>query len=305
MNMDMQDKICLVTGASAGIGKEIALGLAKLGARVVIVCRNASRGRESVEDIKAKSGNHFVELTLADLSSQRQIRKLAEDYKTKYDKLHVLVNNAGVIMGQRCLTDDGMETTFAVNYLAYFLLTNLLLDVIKASAPSRIINVTSAAHHTIGLDFDNLQGEKSFSRDSSYARSKLADVIFTYELARRLQGSGVTVNCVCPGGVATGLWVKSSKFINRFFNLFMKGPEEGARVPLYLASSGEIESVSCRYFRTRQHLKFSRVNVKNAEAESSALTYDRDVALKLWQVSESLTALSGRPDVYGLALDKH
>ena len=303
--MNMQDKICLVTGASAGIGKEIALGLAKLGARVVIVCRNASRGWESIEDIRSKSGNHSLELMLADLSSQRQIRKLAEKYKTKYDKLHVLVNNAGVIMGRRCLTEDGMEMTFAVNYLAYFLLTNLLLDVIKSSAPSRIVNMASMAHRTVGLDFDNLQGEKVYNRDVSYAQSKLADIMFTYEMARRLEGTGVTVNCVCPGGVATDLWERSSKFIDGFFKLFMKGPGEGARLPLYLASSDQLDKVSCSYFQTKQHLKFSKVNVKRTEAKSAIITYDKDVAGKLWQISEKLTGLSRRPEADSSNFDKH
>jgi len=292
VNTEMQGKICVVTGGSAGIGKEIALGLAKLGACVVIVCRNARRGMEALKDIKAKSGNQSVELMVADLSSQREIRKLAEDYRTKHDKLHVLVNNAGVIMGRRCLTEDGIEVTFAVNYLAYFLLTNLLLDVIKSSAPSRIVNITSAAHRTVGLDFNNLQGEKGYNRDVSYAQSKLADIIFTYELARRLDGTGVTVNCVCPGGVATGLWNRSSKFIDGFFNLFMKGPDEGARLPLHLASSGELDKVSCCYFQTKQHLKFSRVDVRRTQAKSAAVTYDEAVAKKLWQISEKLTGLS-------------
>lgn len=292
--MDMQGRVCMVTGASSGIGREIALGLANLGADVIVVCRDVGRGQAALEEIRRKSGNDSIELLLADLSSRAQIRKLAEEYKKKHNNLHVLVNNAGVIMDRRCLTEDGMEMTFAVNYLAYFLLTNLLLDVIKASAPARIINMSSMVHRAVQLDFDNLQGEKGYNRDISYAQSKLADIIFTYELAWRLEGSGVTVNCVCPGGVSTRLWEHSSKFIDAFFKLFIKGPEEGAKIPLYLASSDEVEDVSCSYFQTGQHLKFSKVKVKGAACKSSAQTYDREVAARLWEVSGKLTGISSQ-----------
>jgi len=291
---DMRGRICMVTGASSGIGRETALGLAYLGAHVIIVCRDAGRGQAALEEIRRKSGNDSLELLLADLSSRAQIRKLAEEYKKKHNNLHVLVNNAGVIMEKRYLTEDGLEMTFAVNYLACFLLTNLLLDVIKASAPARIINMTSMLHRAAQLDFDNLQGERSYNRDVSYAQSKLADIIFTYELARRLEGSGVTVNCVCPGGVASHIWERSSKLIHGFFKLFIKGPEEGAKIPIYLASSDEVEDVSCSYFQTGQHLKFSKVKVRGAACKSSAQTYDRDVAARLWEISEKLTGISSQ-----------
>ncbi|MCX6005613.1 MAG: SDR family oxidoreductase [Chloroflexi bacterium] len=281
----------MVTGASSGIGKEIASGLAGLGATVVLVCRDAVRGQSALSEIQQSSGNKSLDLLLADLSSQKQVRSLAGDFRRKYNALNVLVNNAGVITEKRCLTEDGIEMTFAVNYLAYFLLTNLLVDVLKASAPSRIVNITSMIHKSIKLDFDNLQGEKKFNRDLIYAQSKLADIIFTYELARRLENTGVTVTCACPGATATHIWERSSKFMNTLFKIFMKEPSEGARIPLYLASSPEVEGVTCQYFQARQHLKNSRVNPANTMAKSSRETYDRDVAKKLWETSEALTGL--------------
>jgi NAD(P)-dependent dehydrogenase (short-subunit alcohol dehydrogenase family) len=189
------------------------------------------------------------------------------------------------------LTVDGMETTFAVNYLSYFLLTNLLVDLLKRSAPSRVINTASQIHRAVNLDFDNLKGEKFFNRDFSYAQSKLADILFTYELARRLEGTGVTANCVCPGAVATGLWRTSSKFLDNIMKIFMKGPAEGACIPIYLASSPEMNGISSRYYQTNQHLKFSQVNVKNAQAKSSKETYGLETAGRLWEVSKKLTGL--------------
>jgi len=290
--MDMKGKCCMVTGASSGIGKEISLELARAGANVVMVCRDALRGHAAQDYISKESGNGQVDLLLADLSSQGQIRMLVEEFRKKFPLLHVLVNNAGTGMDKRVLTEDGVEKTFAVNYLAYFLLTNLLLDMLKKSAPSRVINIVSQVHKVVRLDLDNLQGEKIFSRDLSYAQSKLADVIFSYELARRLEGSGVTVNCVCPGAVATNMWRTSSKFMDAVFKTFMKGPKEGARIPVYLATSPDVETLTCKYFQTRQHLKFARVDVRNTLAQSSAETYNLALADKLWKISERLTGLN-------------
>jgi NAD(P)-dependent dehydrogenase (short-subunit alcohol dehydrogenase family) len=252
ISSDMSGKVCLVTGANSGIGKEIALGLAKLNAKVVLVCRNTERGQAALAEIQHKSGSSSLAILYADLSSQVQIRKLADDFKRKYSQLHVLVNNAGVIIPDRCLTEDGVEMTFAVNYLAYFLLTNLVLDVLLASAPSRVVNITSAAHRGIHLDFNNLQGEKNYSRDTAYAQSKLAEIVFTYELARRL---------------------------------------EGTRVPLYLASSQEVQGLTCKYFQTKQHLRLSSVNCSNTIAASSRESYDKEIAEKLWEISSGLTGL--------------
>jgi retinol dehydrogenase 14 len=289
MPQDMSGKYCLVTGANSGIGKEIALGLLKMGTHVTMVCRDPGRGKAALEDIRYRSGNESVNLIVADLASQRQIRAAAREYIDRYDKLHVLVNNAGIVMDNRVLTEDGVEMTFAVNYLAYFLLTNLLTGVLKNSAPSRVVNLSSMAHRAAKIDFDNLQGEKGYTRDASYAQSKLADILFTYELARRLEGTGVTVNCVCPGGVYSTLWEDSSKIVNGFFKLFMKGSEEGATLPIYLACSPEVEGISCRYFQTKQHLKFQHVNPHGTITRSSKETYKTDVAKKLWTISEKLT----------------
>lgn len=293
MLRDMRGKYCLVTGANGGIGREIALGLAKMGATVIMICRNAERGRATMGEIRQLSGNGGVDLMLADLSSQRQIRDLAAGYATRYGKLHVLVNNAGVVMDRRVLTEDGMETTFSVNYLAYFLLTNLLLSILKGSTPARVVNLVSQAHRTGRLDFDNLQGEQSYNRDRAYAQSKLADIIFTYELARRLEGTGVTANCVCPGAVHSNLWEESSRIVSGFFRLFIKGPEEGARLPLHLACSPDLEGVTCKYYETGQHLRWQRVFVKGRVARSSRATYNDVVARKLWEISGKLTNFSG------------
>ncbi len=293
MPQDMSGKYCLVTGANSGIGKEISLGLLKMGAHVTMLCRDLGRGQAALEEIREGSGNKSVDLIIADLASQRQIRKAAHDYQDRYEKLHVLVNNAGIVMDKRVLTEDGIEMTFAVNYLACFLLTNLLINTLKNSSPARVVNLSSMAHRAATIDFNNLQGEKTYNRDASYAQSKLADILFTYELARRLEGTGVTVNCVCPGGVYSTLWEDSSKIVNGFFKLFMKGTEEGARLPVYLACSPEVEGISSKYFQTGQHLRFQHVNPKGTITRSSAETYKTDVAKKLWAVSEKLTGLNG------------
>ena len=282
----------MVTGATSGIGKEIALGIAKLGANVIIVGRDEGKGLSAMDEIRRKSGNDAVELLLADLSSQVQVRKLAAEYTARHDKLHVLVNNAGVTVDKRCLTEDGIEMTFAVNYLSYFLLSNLLIDMLKASAPSRIINMASMVYRTVSIDFDNLQGAKSYNKDVSYSRSKLADIIFTYESARRLEGTGVTANCVCPGLVSTQLWERSNKFVG-FFKTFIKGPEKGATIPIYLASSPEIENVTGKYFQTRQHFRHSKINIEGAICKTSDETYRSDTAQRLWTISEALTGIAG------------
>jgi len=295
IDQSLKNRSCMVTGASSGIGREIALGLACKNATVFLVCRDPGRGRSAQDYIRRQSGNADVHLLLADLSAQKQVRSLAEDFKRQHGVLHLLVNNAGVIMGRRVLTGDGIETTFAVNYLACFLLTNLLLDVLKEGAPSKIVNLTTSLHRMARLDFDNLQGEKSFGRESAYSRSKLAVILFTYELARRLEGTGITVNCVCPGATRSGIWSHSSRTIDAFFHALMKGPEEGARLPIHLACSSGVEGLTGRYFETKQHLRITRVNLKGTESKSSPVTYDRDTAARLWKLSEQLTGLAGSP----------
>jgi len=222
-----------------------------------------------------------VDLFLADLASQQSIHQLASAFKRKYSQLHVLVNNAAVNLSERSLTVDNLDTTFAVNHLAPFLLTYLLLDLLKASAPSRILNVTSAAHN-VTLDFDNLQGEKGFNGRRAYIQTKLANILFTYELAQRLQGTGVTVNCVDPGVVNTNL----GRDFRGFWRLllvvmrpFMASPEQGAKTSLYVASAAELEGVSGKYFS------------KIREAKSSKETLDESARQRLWEISAHLTNL--------------
>ena len=196
----MGEKVCLITGATSGIGKATAMGLANMGASVVMVGRDRGRGEAALTEIKEKSTNASVDLMLADLSSQQEIRRLADEFKEAYPRLDVLINNAGLFRSKRITTADGLEMTFAVNHLAYFLLTKLLLDVLKASASSRIVNVSSGDHSNGTIDFDDLQGEKGYKGPKAYSQSKLATVLFTYELARRLEGTGISANCLHPGG---------------------------------------------------------------------------------------------------------
>ena len=278
----MGEKVCLITGATSGIGKATAMGLANMGASVVMVGRDRGRGEAAMAEIKEGSANASVDLMLADLSSQEQIRRLADDFKQAYPRLDVLINNAGVIRSERITSADGLETTFAVNHLAYSLLTNLLLDVLKASAPSRIVNVASGEQRNGAIDFDDLQGEKGYTGAKAYSQSKLATVLFTYELARRLEGTGVSANCLHPGVVGTNLGSGVSGvfgFMVRAMTPLMKSPEKGAQTSIYLASSPEVEGVSGRYF------------VKKAEARSSDVSYDERIARRLWEASAELTKL--------------
>jgi NAD(P)-dependent dehydrogenase (short-subunit alcohol dehydrogenase family) len=219
---------------------------------------------------------------LADVSSQEEIRRLADEFKEAYPRLDVLINNVGVFRSKRITTADRIEMTFAVNHLAYFLLTNLLLDVLKVSAPSRIVNVSSGAQSNATIDFDDLQGEKGYKGAKAYSRSKLATVLFPYELARRLEGTGVTANCLHPGVVGTNFGSGVSGvfgFMVRALTPLMKSPEKGAETSIYLASSPEVEGLSGRYF------------VKRAEARSSDVSYDERLARRLWEVSAELTNL--------------
>ncbi len=284
LNTGMQGKICMVTGANSGIGKATALGLAQMGATVVMACRDRARGEAAQSEIKTKSGNNAVDLLLADLSSQQSIRQLVENYKQRYAQLHVLINNAGVFRLRRRATVDGLEMTFAVNYLAPFLLTNLLLDVLKASAPARIVSVSSGAHEAGYIKMDDLQAEKRYRPMRAYGQSKLALVLFTYELARRLEGTGVTANCLHPGFVATNIGQGGlgpvgrtvAKFILSFLGI---SPEEGAKTSIYLASSPDVERVTGKYF------------VKSMPKESAPITYDESLQRQLWEKSAELVNL--------------
>jgi NAD(P)-dependent dehydrogenase (short-subunit alcohol dehydrogenase family) len=284
MIADLTRKICLLTGANAGIGKVTAQKLADLGAMVVMVCRNKEKGEAALDEIQKKSGNANVELIVADLSSQSEIRRLADEFKARHSRLDVLVNNAGVYLPKRTLTVDRIETTFAVNHLAYFLLTNLLLEVLKQSASSRIISVSSEAHKFGKIEFDNLQGEREYRGIPAYSNSKLANVLFTRELAQRLAGTKVTANSLHPGAVATGIFRNTPRPVEWLIKMVTMNPEKGAETSVYLATSGEVEGISGKYFE------------KKLEKYPSRSAQDDALALRLWQVSEQMTGLNPRAD---------
>jgi NAD(P)-dependent dehydrogenase (short-subunit alcohol dehydrogenase family) len=276
----MEGKICMITGANSGIGKATAIGLAEMNATVVMVCRNKERGEPALKEIIEKTGNNKVDLMFCDLSSLDSIRKLAAEFRKKYQKLHVLINNAGVMLSKRVLSADGFEMNFAVNCLAPFLLTNLLLDILKKSAPSRIINVASAAHKSGTIDFEDLQGEHKKSRFMGlYGDSKLALMLTSYELSRRLEGTGVTLNMVHPGVVNTNLGVDRSNPKKGIVRRFFKKPEKGAETSIYLASSPEVEGISGKYF------------IKKQEQKSSEDSYNEMVAKKLWDIAIEMVGL--------------
>lgn len=278
----LQGKICLITGGTNGIGKSTALALARMGATVVIVGRNPAKTAQVVEEIRAASGNKNVDSLLADLSSQQAIRRLATEFKSQYPALHVLLNNAGTMLFQRRLSVDGIEMMFAVNHLAYFLLTNLLLDRLTASAPARIVNVASDVHTSGTIDFDNLQ-DAGRSGLKVYGNTKLANILFTLELARRLEGTGVTANALHPGQVATGIAGGNGKVVAVAYGLmsrvFFLTPEKGAATSIYLASSPEVEGVTGKYF--------ANCKVKQPAPQAT----DMAVALKLWEVSAEMVHL--------------
>lgn len=279
----VKGKTCMVTGASSGIGRVTAYELAKAGAAVILVCRDRARGEAAVREIAEASGNDAVELRLADLADQEAIRALAAGFLAERRPLHVLVNNAGVFNMRRRTTRDGVEATFGVNHLAYFLLTLLLLERIKESAPARIVNVASDAHRWArGIAFDDLGSERRYGAMRVYGQSKLANILFTVELARRLEGTGVTVNCLHPGAIATGLGRNNgvlAKVLLPLVQPFLKTPERGARTSVFLASSPDVDGVSGRYF----------VDCRAATPSRAAL--DAAAARRLWSVSEEMTNL--------------
>jgi len=277
---NMQGQVCLVTGTTSGIGTVTARELAKMGATVVMICRNRAKGEVVQAEIKAASGNAQVDLIVADLSSLAEVRRAANEFKQRYAQLHVLIHNAGGINGEHKVTSDGLETTFATNYLAPFLLTQLLLDTLKASAPARIVNVSSVAHTRGKIDFADLQGAQRYSFTKAYGQSKLAQIYFTYELADQLQGTGVTVNALHPGAVASN-FNNGMRGIARVIGgviYFLAGisAEKGAQTTIYLATSPEVTGVSGKYF------------VNGKETPSSARSYDATVRQRLWTVSEEL-----------------
>lgn len=276
----MKGKICIITGANAGIGKETAVELAKKGATVVAICRNPEKTVPALEEIKTRSGSSDVHVLYADLSSQKQVRRVAEEFKAKYPRLDVLVNNAGFIQPKKQLTEDGIEIQFATNHLAPFLLTNLLLDHLKNSAPARVVTVSSAGHLMGHMNFEDLDCSKRFNQWRAYCNSKLANILFARELAKRLEGTGVTSNALHPGAVATNFLNSQFALVRMVGNLFMINAEKGARTSVYLASSPEVESVTGEYF----------ANCRKARAKAEA--GDPAVMMRLWEESAKLTGLS-------------
>jgi NAD(P)-dependent dehydrogenase (short-subunit alcohol dehydrogenase family) len=279
----LEGKTCVVTGATSGIGQETAVGLARKGARLILVGRDADRGEASVAAVKAASGNRHVELALADLASLDSVRALASDILERAPSLALLVNNAGVVNLKRETTVDGFETTFAVNHLAHFLLTRLLLERLVASAPARIVNVASEGHRFGRVDLDDLQTEsRKYSWMRVYGASKLANVLFTYELARRLEGTGVTANCLHPGAVATRLGMNNGRLGRMVVPLlrpFFLTPAQGAETSIFLAASDRVAGVTGEYF------------ARCAPKQSSRASRDVELAWGLWEASNRLTGL--------------
>jgi NAD(P)-dependent dehydrogenase (short-subunit alcohol dehydrogenase family) len=287
---EMDGKTVLITGATNGIGKVAALELAKKGANVVIVGRNPAKTTETVAEIKAGSGNPNVGMIVADLSSMAEVRKVADAFKANHSRLDVLINNAGAVFADRQKTVDGYEMTFAFNHLAYFLLTNLLLDMLKASAPAHIVNVSSAAHTNGVLNFDDLDSKNNYGMGGfrAYGLSKLANIMFTYELSRQLEGTGVIANVLHPGLVGTGFGMNNNRmmrFAMRLIAPFSLTPEQGADTIIYLASSPQVSGVSGKYWNKRTAI------------QSAPASYDEAAQKKLWVVSEQMTGLAAKAGV--------
>ncbi|MEN9580225.1 MAG: hypothetical protein RJA70_3234 [Pseudomonadota bacterium] len=283
--IDLKGKRVLVTGATAGIGKETALGLARLGAQVIIVGRNPEKTAGVVEELKQQSGNQQIEFLLADLSSMAEVRKLAADFLAKYSSLNVLVNNAGGMNPKRVTTAEGYELTFAMNHLSYFLLANLLLPALEAGGPSRIVNVASDAHRSGVLDLDDLMSTKSYSTFGSYGASKRANILFTREMARRLEGKPITVNCLHPGFLASNFMDKPGSiwgYLKPVAYLFALDNAAGAKTSIYLASAPQVEGVSGKYF------------AKCKEKQPTRAAQNDKTAKRLWIESEKLTGLAAQ-----------
>lgn len=277
----MRDKICMITGANSGIGNATAQGLAALGATVVAVCRDQTRGQKAVDAIKRATGSDKVELMVADLSSQAAVRQLARDYQRQHDQLHVLINNAGVIRSTFTKTADGIETTFAVNQLAPFLLTHLLTPMLKASAPARVVNVFGNAGE---IHFDDLMGESGYDGMAAYQQSKRANALFTDALSRRLDGTGVTANAADPGFVRTRLGRDTRGMFRVFLTLmrpFQRSPQHGAEMLIYAASAPELDDVTGKCFTTRQPAPLPLGGYAEADAD------------RLWDICASLTKIEG------------
>jgi NAD(P)-dependent dehydrogenase (short-subunit alcohol dehydrogenase family) len=279
----VKDKVCMVTGGTSGMGLATCRALASAGADLIVVGRNREKCQRIIKELKETTGNPKINYLLADLSEMKAVRKLSREFHTKYDKLHVLVNNAGGFFLKRELTAEGLEKTFALNHLGHFLLTNLLLDIIKKSAPARIVNVSSWEHFRAKYDNTNLQGEKEYFCWDAYNRSKLYNILFTYELDRRLGGQNITVNTVHPGWVKTAIGKNNgvlAKIALPLMQLKAISVEDGAKPCIYLCTSPDVHGVSGQYYD------------KMVCAKSSDESCNVENARDLWGISEKLSGLS-------------
>jgi NAD(P)-dependent dehydrogenase (short-subunit alcohol dehydrogenase family) len=281
---EMEGRICLITGANSGIGKETAIGLAKKGAQIVMAVRNLERGEKARTDIIEKSGKKAVDLLRCDVSLMSNIRQFAKEFDAKYPKLDVLINNAGAVFNKRSMTDEGFERTLAVDYLGPVLLTHELLPTLRKVGPSMIVNVSSGLHKNASINLSDMQSEKSYDGMKVYSKAKLMLMMFTYELARRLEATGITVNAVMPGFVATNLGKNSDSLLSsimfRMVRPMQISAEEGAATSIYVCSSGEAKG------------KTGKCYEKGKEVNSSPLSYDRDLQSKLWVKTNELLGIS-------------
>ena len=278
---NMNGKVCLVTGATDGIGKVSARVLAELGAKVIIVGRNPEKSAIVLAELRSISGNENIDLLMADLAVMQEVRDLAEQVISRYDRLDVLLNNAGGYFTKHKITSDGLEMTFALNHMSYFLLTNKLMELLKYSAPARIVNVSSDAHYGVNIEFENLNGEQEYKAWKAYQKSKLANVLFTYELLKKVPGN-ITVNCLHPGFVATNFGHNNGGFFGPVLKIAQRisaiNPEEGAKTSIFLCSAPEVKGVSGKYF------------YKCQPKTSSRESRNMDTGKRLWQISSDIAS---------------
>jgi NAD(P)-dependent dehydrogenase (short-subunit alcohol dehydrogenase family) len=278
---NMNGKVCLVTGATDGIGKVSARVLAELGAKVIIVGRNPEKSAIVLAELRSISGNENIDLLMADLAVMQEVRDLAEQVISRYDRIDVLLNNAGGYFTKHEITSDGLEMTFALNHMSYFLLTNKLMELLKYSAPARIVNVSSDAHYGVDMDFENLNGEQEYKAWKAYQKSKLANVLFTYELLKKVPGN-ITVNCLHPGFVATNFGHNNGGFFGPVLKIAQRisaiNPEEGAKTSIFLCSAPEVKGVSGKYF------------YKCQPKTSSRESRNMDTGKRLWQISSDIAS---------------
>ena len=278
---NMNGKVCLVTGATDGIGKVSARVLAELGAKVIIVGRNPEKSAIVLAELRSISGNENIDLLMADLAVMQEVRDLAEQVISRYDRLDVLLNNAGGYFTKHKITSDGLEMTFALNHMSYFLLTNKLMELLKYSAPARIVNVSSDAHYGVDIEFENLNGEQEYKAWKAYQKSKLANVLFTYELLERVP-EDITVNCLHPGFVATNFGHNNGGFFGPALKIAQRisaiDPEEGAKTSIFLCSAPEVKGVTGKYF------------YKCQPKTSSRESRNEDTGNRLWQITSDLAS---------------